>query len=108
MTDEVKVQRVLVVVAPPDDCDFGCAGSTAAWTAQGIDVHYCICTDGDAGGFAESMSRAGRGGGSGREQPAAAAVVGVTDLHFLGHPDGRLYVTHELRHDISRVIRQVR
>jgi LmbE family N-acetylglucosaminyl deacetylase len=108
MADELKVDRILVVVAHPDDCDFGCAGSTAAWTAQGIEVHYCICTDGDAGGFDESISRAEMGRVRRREQTAAAAEVGVSDLHFLGHPDGRLYVTHELRHDISRVIRQVR
>jgi LmbE family N-acetylglucosaminyl deacetylase len=42
------------------------------------------------------------------EQRAAAAAVGVTDVRFLGYPDGRLYVTHELRRDIVRVIRQVR
>jgi LmbE family N-acetylglucosaminyl deacetylase len=42
------------------------------------------------------------------EQTAAAKVVGVTDLHFLAHPDGRLQPTLDLRRDISRVIRQVR
>jgi LmbE family N-acetylglucosaminyl deacetylase len=35
-------------------------------------------------------------------------VVGVTDLTFLGYADGELTVTHELRRDISRVIRQKR
>ena len=42
------------------------------------------------------------------EQRAAAAVVGVSDVRFLGHPDGRVQATLELRRDISRVIRQVR
>jgi LmbE family N-acetylglucosaminyl deacetylase len=42
------------------------------------------------------------------EQSAAAAVVGVHDLHFLGYPDGRVEATLDLRRDISRVIRQVR
>ena len=42
------------------------------------------------------------------EQTAAAAVVGVHDLRFLGYPDGRLEPTLDLRRDISRVIRQVR
>ena len=42
------------------------------------------------------------------EQRAAAAVVGVSDVRFLGHPDGRVEATQELRRDISRVIRQVR
>ena len=42
------------------------------------------------------------------EQRAAAAIVGVSDVRFLGHPDGRVQATLELRRDISRVIRQVR
>jgi LmbE family N-acetylglucosaminyl deacetylase len=108
MTDEIQVDRILVVTAHPDDVDFGVAGSVAAWTSQGIDVHYCIVTDGDAGGSDESITRAEMGRVRRREQTAAAAEVGVTDLHFLGHPDGRLYVSHELRHDISRIIRTVR
>ena len=44
------VERILVVSAHPDDVDFGVAGSVATWTAAGIDVSYCIVTDGDAGG----------------------------------------------------------
>ena len=106
MSDEV--QRVLMVMAHPDDVDFGCAGSVAAWTKAGIEVSYCIVTDGDAGGFDPDVPRLEIPGIRQAEQRAAAAEVGVTDLHFLGHPDGRLYVTHELRRDISRVIRQVR
>jgi LmbE family N-acetylglucosaminyl deacetylase len=43
-----------------------------------------------------------------KEQTAAAAAVGVTDLRWLRHPDGRLQPSLELRRDISRVIRQVR
>src|SRR5260370_40709420 len=42
------------------------------------------------------------------EQCAAAKAVGVTDVHCLGYPDGRLTVCLELRRDIARVIRQVR
>lgn len=105
---ELVVERILVVSAHPDDVDFGAAGSIAAWTAQGLSVSYCMVTDGDAGGFDESVSRAEMVQIRRREQTDAAAVVGVHDIHWLGHPDGRLYVTHELRRDITRVIRQVR
>ena len=42
------------------------------------------------------------------EQRAAAEVVGVSDVRFLGHPDGMVVANRELRRDISRVIRQVR
>jgi LmbE family N-acetylglucosaminyl deacetylase len=105
---ELVVERILIVSAHPDDVDFGAAGSIATWTDQGIAVSYCIVTDGDAGGSDESVSRADMAQIRRREQTDAAATVGVHDLHFLGHPDGRLYVTHELRRDLTRVIRQVR
>ena len=42
------------------------------------------------------------------EQRAAAAAAGVTDVRFLGYPDGRLEPTLDLRRDLARVIRQVR
>jgi LmbE family N-acetylglucosaminyl deacetylase len=101
------VERVLCVLAHPDDVDFGSAGTVAQLTAAGTEVTYCIVTDGDAGGFDETpreqmpiLRRA--------EQEAAAAVVGVGDVRWLGYPDGRLELTLDLRRDISRVIRQVR
>jgi LmbE family N-acetylglucosaminyl deacetylase len=100
------VDRILVVVAHPDDCDFGCAGSTARWTSEGREVSYCIITDGDAGGSDRSISRAEMARIRREEQTAAAAVVGVTDIAFLGHPDGQVQPSIELRRDITRVIRQ--
>jgi LmbE family N-acetylglucosaminyl deacetylase len=104
----LDVDRILVVTAHPDDVDFGAAGSIAQWTSEGIQVSYCVCTDGDAGGFDEAISRADMAGLRREEQTSAAATVGVTDLHWLAYPDGRLSVSHELRRDISRVIRVVR
>src|SRR3954454_13633895 len=102
------VERVLVVTAHPDDVDFGAAGSVATWTDAGVEVTYCIVTDGDAGGFDPAVPRDQIGGIRRAEQTAAASAVGVSDLIFLGYPDGRLEPTIELRRDISRVIRQVR
>lgn len=101
------LERVLVVMAHPDDVDFSSAGTMASWTAAGIAVSYCLVTDGEAGGNDRELPRSEMARIRREEQTAAAAVVGVTDLHFLGHPDGVVYVTHELRRDISRVIRQV-
>ena len=108
MLDDSEVQRVLVVTAHPDDVDFGSSGAVALWTRAGIEVTYCILTDGDAGGFDPDVPRAEIPGIRRAEQVAAAAVVGVTDVRFLGYTDGELVVTHDLRRDISRVIRQVR
>lgn len=102
------MRRVLVVTAHPDDVDFGSAGTIAAFTDAGLEVTYCIVTNGDAGGSDRSMSRAEMAALRQDEQRAAAAVVGVSDVRFLGHPDGRVEPTLDLRRDISRVIRQVR
>jgi LmbE family N-acetylglucosaminyl deacetylase len=106
VTDEIE--RVLVVVAHPDDVDFSSAGSIARWTSEGRQVSYCIATDGDAGGSDASISRVDMARLRRREQTAAAAVVGVSAIHWLGYPDGRLEPTLELRRDISKAIRIVR
>src|SRR4051794_15691402 len=108
MTEERPFDRALVVTAHPDDVDFGAAGTVATWVSEGVEVSYCIVTDGDAGGFDPAVPRAEIPAIRQREQRNAAAAVGVTDVTFLGYPDGALYVTHELRRDIARVIRRVR
>jgi LmbE family N-acetylglucosaminyl deacetylase len=101
-------ERILVVTAHPDDVDFGAGGSVAAWTKAGSEVHYCVVTDGDAGGFDPAVPRDRIPGIRRAEQTAAAAVLGVTELSWLGYPDGRVEPTLELRKDLARVIRQVR
>jgi LmbE family N-acetylglucosaminyl deacetylase len=107
-SDDQSPERILVIVAHPDDVDFGAAGSIAMWVASGATVTYCLVTDGDAGGFDVSVPRARIPGIRRAEQTAAAAVVGVEDLVFLGYPDGRVEATLDLRRDLARVIRQVR
>jgi LmbE family N-acetylglucosaminyl deacetylase len=102
------IERILVVTAHPDDVDFGFAGSVAAWTDKGIEVEYCIVTDGDAGGSEYGVARGEMAALRREEQRAAAAVVGVSQVHFLGYPDGRVESGLALRHDLSRVIRRFR
>jgi LmbE family N-acetylglucosaminyl deacetylase len=102
------IERVLVITAHPDDVDFGWAGSIAVMRDMGIEVTYCIITDGDAGGAETGIPRAEMASLRRDEQRAAAKVVGVDDVRFLGYPDGRLEPTLALRRDLSRVIRHVR
>ena len=103
-----RFSRILVVAAHPDDIDFSAAGTVALWTDAGIDVIYCLVTDGDAGGFDESCpGRTSRRCGA-RSRPRLPSWVGVHDLRFLGYPDGRVNPRLELRKDLARVIRQVR
>ena len=100
------IERVLVVVAHPDDCDFGNAATTAKWTDAGVTISYCIVTDGDAGGSDRSASparrwprirrgRADRGRRRGRRhRPHVPRVPGRTahaehraaPRHLAGHP----------------------
>lgn len=101
-------RRALVVTAHPDDVDFGAGGTVASWVAAGTEVVYCIVTDGDAGGSDPTQDRAARASIRRAEQRAAAVVLGVSDVRFLGRPDGRLEVDLGLRADITRVLRDVR
>lgn len=103
-----EVESLLAVVAHPDDVDFGSAGTIAMLTAHGVNVTYCLVTDGDAGGSDREMSRAEMASLRRKEQTAAAATIGVDNLIFLGYPDGRVEANLALRCDISRVIRQVK
>ena len=105
---DADIERILVVTAHPDDVDFGSGGTIATWTDAGIEVVYCICTDGDAGGFDLDFPRDQIAGVRRAEQTEAAKRVGVHDVRFLGYPDGRLVASLDLRRDISRVIRQVK
>jgi LmbE family N-acetylglucosaminyl deacetylase len=105
MADSQQVSSVLVIAAHPDDVDFGAAGTIAQWTDAGLDVSYCIVTNGDAGGSDPSVSRADMAAIRQAEQTAAAKQVGVHDLHFLGYPDGQVEASLALRRDLTRVIR---
>ena len=97
--------RVLIVVAHPDDIDFGTAGTVAQLTAAGSHVAYCLVTSGEAGEDDMTVSSTELAEMREAEQAAAAAVVGVTDLHWLRHPDGMVEANLELRRDIATVIR---
>ena len=108
MPSDSDVQRALIIAAHPDDIDFSAAGTVALWTDAGIEVTYCLATDGDAGGFDDSVPRAEMGPLRRKEQIAAAACVGVHDVRFLGYPDGQVEPSLGLRKDLARVIRQVR
>lgn len=105
--DDFVPTKALVVVAHPDDIDFGAAGTVATLTDNGVEVVYGLVTSGQAGEPAH-LSPAELTETRQREQTDAAAIVGVTELHWLGFPDGHLVADLELRKAISRVIRIVK
>ncbi len=106
--DLENFERALVIVAHPDDAEFGSAGTVAGWTKRGIRVDYVICTDGAQGSADPAVPAAELKGIREREQRDAAAVLGVTEVTFLGHPDGGLVADLALRRDLTREIRRSR
>lgn len=98
--------RALAVVAHPDDMEYGAAAAVARWTAQGKWVGYVLVTDGEAG--IETMDPAEAGPLRRVEQVASCEVVGVTDVEFLGLPDGTLVEDLALRADLAAAVRRHR
>lgn len=103
--DDSEIKSVLVVSAHPDDSDFGASGTISSWIAKGIKVSYCICTNGDQGGEESGIPVEEMPAVRQREQRAAGAAIGVTDISFLNYRDGSLEPTLGLRKDIVRAIR---
>ena len=99
-------QRVLCVVAHPDDVEYGTSSAVAAWTSQGVEVAYLLLTRGEAGMDASPPDRTAQL--RMREQVAGSAAVGVSQVDFLDYPDGVLVYSLELRRGISRAIRRYR
>ena len=100
-----EIKRVLVINAHPDDSDFGASGTIAQWVKKGIEVAYVFCTNGDQGGEESGFTKEEMPAIRQREQRAAGAAIGVTDITFLNYVDGHLVPTIELRKDIVRQIR---
>lgn len=96
-------QRGLAIVAHPDDLEFGAAAAIARWTGQGKQIVYALLTSGEAG--IDGMDPDAAGPMREAEQRASAAIVGVSQVDFLGLPDGVLEYGVALRRDLSRLIR---
>ena len=98
-------KRAMIIVAHPDDIEFGCAGTAARWVTEGCEVSYVLCTSGDVGIATEGMTKAEAGRIREAEQSEAARIVGVNEVIYLREPDGMLENTMELR---KRLVREIR
>ncbi len=99
--------RVLAFGAHPDDLDFGAAATVAGLTRAGVEVTYCVMTDGDAGGF-DPAHRHAIDGRRQQEQRDAATLLGVRDVEFMGERDGYLEPSHEVIAQVVALIRRHR
>ncbi|MBA3764212.1 MAG: PIG-L family deacetylase [Actinobacteria bacterium] len=105
---ERTFSSALVLVAHPDDAEFMCGGTVAAWVRNGCEVHYLVCTDGSAGSNEPGARREAVAPIREREQRAAAEVLGVKSVTFLGEVDGLLEVTPATRKKVTREVRRLR
>ena len=103
---DIEVGRVLAVVAHPDDLEYGAAAAVAAWTDAGHEVVYLLATRGEAG--IDGMDPARAAAAREAEERESAALVGVSAVEFLDHPDGVIEYGVPLRRDIAAAIRRHR
>lgn len=104
----MRFASALVIFAHPDDAEYMCGGTIAAWAKEGTEVHYCVITDGSAGSNEPGVVREELAVVREAEQRAAAEILGVKDLTFLGFVDGELEVNLQTRRAVTRVVRRVR
>jgi LmbE family N-acetylglucosaminyl deacetylase len=102
------LRRILCISAHPDDNEFTIAGSVARWAREGRHVAFCLVTTGGAGVNEHTPSSDGLIPVRERETQAAARLLGVKEVIFLGYADGMLEPTLAMRRDLTRVIRRVR
>jgi LmbE family N-acetylglucosaminyl deacetylase len=98
----------MVIVAHPDDADFGPAATAAKWIDAGSAGWLVCCTSGDQGGEDPEADPLELAALREREQQAAADVVGYAGVTFLHQPDGALVNDLALREQLVREIRTFR
>jgi LmbE family N-acetylglucosaminyl deacetylase len=106
---EAPVERVLVVIAHPDDAEFWAAGAIAHWADAGTIVTYCVLTDGENGSHDPDVPREQIPAARREEQRKAAELLNVSSVHFLGLGEGGIDpASRELHEQLVRMIRHVR
>ena len=105
---ESNAKRCMVIVAHPDDPEFFCGGTISRWVRQGMEIVYLILTNGDKGSDEVTMTSGRLAALRQREQRAAAQILGVEGVIFLGETDGELQATLSLRSQVVREIRRYR
>jgi LmbE family N-acetylglucosaminyl deacetylase len=108
MGEGTPYRTAMVVVAHPDDAEYGCSGTIAKWCNEGTDVVYVICTDGSKGTSDPDINGSDLVKVRRDEQRNACNVLGVREVVFLDYEDAMLQASLELRRDLAREIRRHR
>ncbi len=99
-------QKILVILAHPDDPEFFCGGTLSIWAHEGHDIVYCLLTKGDKGINEDFKGVKDIKQLRIEEQQNAAEVIGAHQITFLDNEDGYLVPSLELRKEVARVIRK--
>lgn len=105
---DLKFERVLAIMAHPDDAEFCCAGTVRQMADQGAQVTYIVLTNGDKGNHNIEITIAQLVKTRMEEQRAAAELLDVNEVIFMGEEDGFLEPNRELRRRLVRHIRKLR
>ena len=103
-----RIERVMVVMAHPDDAEVGAGGTIAKMVKEGREVTYVIVTNGNKGSSDRTMTSERLAGIRQEEQRNAARTLGVERVEFLGYEDGAVEDTRALRLDVTHQIRKWR
>ena len=106
--ETLDIERAMVIYAHPDDAEFGSSGTVAKWAKAGVEVTYVMVTNGGSGSSDPAMTRDKLSEIRRAEQEAAARLLGVARVEFLGFEDGYLNVDDDSRRAVARQIRRYR
>lgn len=99
-------QRYLFVGPHPDDIEIGAGATAGKLSAMGKEICFLVCMDGRFGdGSAPEGVRGEQLVALRKEESIrSAAVLGVTDVRFLGLCDGGFYEQKELVRKLAQVV----
>lgn len=97
----------LAIYAHPDDPEVSCGGTLARWASAGCAVHVVVCTQGDKGSSDPAVEPGELAVRRAEEMAVAADVLGLRGHHALGHRDGEIENTIEIRGQLVGLIRQL-
>ena len=103
-----KTGKIVAIFAHPDDSELSCGGSVAKWIAEGKEVVYIICTDGNKGSKDLDVNPFQLAAQREREQKAAARTLDVQQVIFLRHHDGELEINSLLKAELTLLIRYIK
>lgn len=103
-----KPQKILVILAHPDDPEFFMGATLKRWALLGHEIHYCLLTTGQKGSQDAQISAAALSQIRISEQQEAARKLGVRSVQFLDYIDGEVVPDLEMRKKLIRIMRQIR